>query len=104
MAATFPQEAAAMSFQMPNQIDALHARLGAQPLPNHGDTSEFFFRQRAIGVEHQFNRFTKIRSRFVERFALRIRAGQFLDERDVPPPLGLHGRQRSIRGTAAWIP
>ena len=76
-----------MRFQMSNEIDALHA-LGAESLPNHDDTSEFFFRQRAIGFEHQFDRFTKIRSRFVKRFALRIRARQFLDERDVSPLWG----------------
>jgi hypothetical protein len=40
--------------------------------------------QLAIGVKDQLHSFPQIRTRFVESCALRVRARQFLDERDVP--------------------
>ena len=72
-----------MGFQMPNQIDALHARLGTQTLSNHRDAGEFFFHERAIRLRDQFDRFPQVRARFLEGLALGVRARQFLDERDV---------------------
>jgi hypothetical protein len=89
MAAALTKQAAAMGFQMPNQIDALHARLGAQSLSNHHHTGELLFRERAICLEDQLDRFPQVRSRFVERFALGVRARQFLNEGDVASFWGL---------------
>ena len=85
MAAAFTKQAAAMGLQMSNQVDALHARLGAESLSDHRDAGELLFRECTIGFQDQLDRVTKVRSRFFECFALRVRARQFLDERDIAP-------------------
>ena len=51
MAAAFAKETTAMGFQVPNQVDALHARLGAEPLANYGHAGEFLFCERTIRME-----------------------------------------------------
>ena len=57
MAATFPQQPTPLGFQVPHEIDALHARLGAEPLPNHRDARELLLGQRPVGLEDQLNGF-----------------------------------------------
>ena len=96
MAAAFTKETAAMGFQMPNQIDALHARLGAESLANDRYPGKFLFCQRAIRLQDQLDRFPQVRTRFVERLALGVRARQFLDEGDVAPFGGLSEDSRQF--------
>ena len=72
-----------MGFQVPNEVDALHAPLSAESLPNNSDARKFLFRQCAIAFEDQLDGLAEVGARFLERLALRIGAGQLLDEGDV---------------------
>ena len=90
-----------MGFQVPNQVDALHARLGAEPLANDRHAGEFLFRECAIRLEDQLDRFTQVRARVLERLALRVRAWQFLDEGDIAPFRGLTEDGRQFQGE--WL-
>lgn len=76
-----------MCFQMPNEIDPLHVLSGTQAFADHRLSSQVFFRARAICLEHELNGFPQIGARFLKGVALRIGAGQFLDEGNVAPAL-----------------
>ena len=53
MATTLPNEVAAMGFQMPDQVNPLHAAiLGRQSLADHLSASQVLFGQRPIGFEY----------------------------------------------------
>lgn len=83
MAATLAQKAAAMSFQVANQIDALHARLRTEAFADDAHPNQFLFRERPIRFEDEIHRLTEIRPSFVECFSLRVGARKLLDERHV---------------------
>lgn len=89
MAATLAKKATAMSFQVPNEVDALHARLRTEAFANDAHPNQILFRERAIRLEHELHRFAQIGPRFVEGFSLRVGAGKFLDRRHVAALRGL---------------
>ena len=54
MAAAFPEEAAALRFQMPNEVDALHAAglsRESERFANDGRAGEIFLGEGAVGLE-----------------------------------------------------
>ena len=60
------------------------SRTDLERLTDHGPCSGRLLGQLSIGIEDHCDRFVQIRARFVERGALRIDAGQLLNEADLP--------------------
>ena len=70
MAAAFSEQATAMGFQMPDQVDALHARLSRQSLSDHAHADEVFLGQRSIRLEYEIDGLTQICTRLGKCLAL----------------------------------
>jgi hypothetical protein len=71
---------------MPDEVDPLQARLrggDAKRLANHVGAPQFLLGQSAIRFQNQRDSLSKVGPCLIERLALRVRAWQFLDERNV---------------------
>ena len=76
------------------------SRTDLERLTDHGPCSGRLLGQLSIGIEDHCDRFLQIRARFVERGALRVGAGQLLNETDVPlGHLAEHGRELKVHTT-----
>src|SRR5687767_884584 len=95
MAAAFSKEATAIGFQMPKEIDSLHAGSRREALSDHRHSNEILLGKRTIGFQNEFYGLAEVRARLIKRIALGIRAGQLLHEGDVAALRGLakHGSQ-----------
>lgn len=108
-----PEQRTTVRLQVADQVDALHARpplrAQLQRLADDVLPGEFLLGEHPVCLEHELDRLTEVRPRFVERCPLRIGARKLLDERDIPlrdgtensGQLDLHGHL-DVAGTPSY--
>lgn len=61
-----------MGFQMPDEIDSLHAGSGREALSNHRHSNEIFLGKGTIGFQNEFDGLAEVRARLIKCLALGI--------------------------------
>jgi len=97
MIAAFPEQPATVLLQVPDERASFHALTLSST--DHRPCPGRLLGQLPIGIEDHGDGFLQIRARFIERGALRVGAGQLLNETDVPlGHLAEHGRELKVHG------
>ena len=97
-----------MCFQVPDQVDPLHAGIGsgaeAERLADHLCARELLLSERAIGFEDELHGLTEVRPGFLQGGPLGVGPRKFLDEGEVSlGNLTEHGGELDLHGGLAVV-